>query len=129
MSTTSETRKPLADYAPRTYRHLNPRPLKRLARELIDLVGPEESPRDAKLLVAEYVAEQVKLSDESIVGIQREELVAGILSKSGLTDNGVEQPITETGVRLSLVTLDGLKYAIDYSAKQSIMPLHEWIDR
>lgn len=127
MSVSPEIRKPLADYAPRTYRQLNPRPLKKLAGELIDLAGSAESPRDAKLLVAEYVAEQVSLSDEPIVGIRREDFVAGILSKSGLTDSGVEEPLTDTDMRLSLITLDGLKYAIDYSASRPIMPLQEWI--
>lgn len=126
MSATPEARKPLADYAPQTYRRLNPRPLKKLADELVRLVGPEERPADAKFLVAEYIAEEVKVAKTTIAGIQPEEFAAGILTKAGIAAKEHGNVFRYVDEALPVVSFEGQEYVVDFSAKRPITPLQAW---
>ncbi len=126
MSVTTETIKQLADFAPRTYRHLNPRPLKVLTDQLLQLVGPEEQSVDARLLVAEYVADEVGSTPEGITGIRPEEFVAGILVKAGIATGKIQEPLSETGLTFPIVTLEGEQFVIDFKARQAVTPIGTW---
>lgn len=117
---------PLADHAPSTYRKLNPKKLKDLTKQLIQLVGSEEEPRDAKLLVAEYTVEQVGLIKDSIHGIAPEDFAARILSKTGIVTLPGEMQSTWSDQWLPIVAFEGVKYVIDFGAKNAFGPLNEW---
>lgn len=128
MSLNPEILRPLADYAPQTYRRVNPKPLRRLTSELLQLVGPEETPADAKRLVAEFVIGQVRSTAEDIHGISPEQFSAGILAKTGV----VAPDITfflGSGESLPIIELEGDPYVLDFDTGSGILPYTQWLQR
>ncbi len=123
MSSTRE--KPLADHAPKLFRKLNPHILRRLTGDLIKLAGPEETPRQAKQLVAEYVIDVVIQEQDSIQGISPEDFAAQILAKSGVVGPTGGQILRSYGSPLPVVNFEGANYVVDFGTRSAFRPIND----